>query len=560
MQSDAPARPDGTPAPPSTIGDLAGRLRRQQHGLPLFVALLTLAATFLRFGYVYGSGDQDELIPSLLHLLDGSLFTQDWLVQTVASGVNVRTYFLWLMALPSLVLPGWLSVLLLWIGVTVALSFGVYGLARDLVRDRLAAALSVPVVLVLTVKWTLGANSLAYDALVPEGVAWALAVPAITLFLQRRWGWAGVLLGVAAWFHLLAGAQTALVLGVVGLGRAALSADLEGQKWRADLLDLVRFGGAFVLAALPILVPVGFEQSATSPTVESAPPPFYIHALFRNPHHHLFFSFGAGAHLRFWPVAVFGIAAGRWLHRRGVLRHGGFLAASGVFIALLCGIAVLFVEIVPVTLVAKLQLFKLTVLVTLVASILVTAAFASLLPDALRRFSEGVLGRRWIGLAVATVLLVLLAGLAVRDVGRPGALLHPLRHQASPLGEVEAWARVATAEDALFATPPSVSTFRTFARRAVVADFTGFVFTDAAMQTWFQRLMDIAPITLPATGVGVKPVLDAAYEQLGPADWQRLQSGYGADYALVARGTRLPFAVAFENAEWTVYRLTGPSP
>ncbi len=265
MHRDAPALPDGTPAPPSTIGDLAGQLRLQRPRLPLFVALLTLVAAFLRFGYVYGAGDQDELIPSLLHLLDGSLFAQDWLVQTVASGINVRTYFLWLTALPSLVLPVWLSVLLLWIGVFVALCFGVYGLAHELVRDRLAAALSVPVVLVLTVKWTLGANSLAYDALVPEGVAWALAVPAITLFLQRRWGWAGALLGVATWFHLLAGAQTALVLGAVGLGRAAMSADLEGQKWRADLLDLVRFGGTFVLAALPILVPVAVRTVRDEP-------------------------------------------------------------------------------------------------------------------------------------------------------------------------------------------------------------------------------------------------------------------------------------------------------
>src|SRR5690554_1432897 len=88
--------------------------------LPLYVALLAIVAAFLRFGYDYGAGDQDELIPSILRLLDPSLFTRDWLIRTVTDGVNVRTYFLWLAALPSLVLPPWLAVALLWVGVMAA--------------------------------------------------------------------------------------------------------------------------------------------------------------------------------------------------------------------------------------------------------------------------------------------------------------------------------------------------------------------------------------------------------------------------------------------------------
>ncbi len=563
----APAPPQNEPGEAASLVPSARReTRNGERGtsnrtLPLWVALLTLLAAFLRFGYVYGVGDQDELIPSVLHLLDGVLFTQDWLVQTVTSGINVRTYFLWLTALPSLVLPPWLAVALLWGGVFVAVSYGVYGLARELVRDRLAAALSVFVALVITVKWTLGANSVASDALVPEGVAWALAVPAITLFLRRRWMGAGALLGVAAWFHLLAGAQTALVLGVVGLGRAAMSADLEGQKLRADGLDLLRFGGAFVLAALPILVPVVIEQMAAGAPVGSAPPPFYVHALFRNPFHHLFFSFGMGEHLRFWPVVVLGVAAGVGLARHGELRHGRFLAAGGAVVAVLCALAVVFVEIVPVTLVAKLQFFKLTVLVTLVASILLLGAFVRLLPASLRRFGDGLLDRRRAGLVTVVVLLVAVLGLAVQGVGRPGDLVFPLQHARTPLGEVEAWARAETDVDALFAIPPSVSTFRTFARRAVVANYAGFVFADRDMQRWFLRLMDVAPIPLPPTGLGVKLGLDAAYHHHTVADWQQLRTSYGIDYVLVERGAgRLPFPVAFENAAWVVYRLPEASP
>ena len=522
--------------------------------LPLFVVLLTLLTAFVRFGYSYGSGDQDELVPSVLHLLDGSLFTQDWLVQAVTSGVNVRTYFLWLTTLPSLVLPPWLVFFGFWVLTTGAVAYGVHALALELVRDRLAAAAGVFVALAVVVKWTLGGNALVSSAFLPEPAAWALAMPAIVLFLRRKRAWAGALLGLAAWFHLLAGAQTALVLVLIGLGQAVAHADLSGQRFRAEALDLVRFSGAFVLVGLPILVPVALDQLA--PASPTTVPPFYVHAQFRNPHHHLFFSFELGHHVRFWPLVLGGLVGGGWLARRGELRHGRALVAGGIVIAVLCAVAVVFVEVVPVTVVAKLQFFKLTVLVTLFCSLLLAAAAARLLPAGLRRLGERVLGARWAGLAATTVLVVVVGAMGGRGTGRPGAMLEPVRHLASPLGEAERWARAETPRDALFAIPPSVSSFRSFARRAVVADFTGFVFTDAAMQEWFERLMDVAPIPPPETGRGVKPVLDAAYHRQPAEAWRQLRSGYGIDYVLVERAeAALPFEVAFENDHWRVYRL-----
>lgn len=529
--------------------------------MPLWVALITLAGAFLRFGYVYGEGDLDELIPSVLHLLDGSLFTQDWLVQAVTSGVNVRTYFLWLTALPSFVLPVWFTSVALWIGVMLALAYGVFGLGWEVTRSRLGAALAVPIALLVAVKWTLGANSLAYNMHVPEGVAWVIIVPAITLFLQRRWRLSGLVLGLAAWFHLLAAAQIALVLGVVGLAQAIAAVELDGRQLRADFIALLTFSGVFLLAALPILVPVVLDQIAPTDGPAQVVPPFYIHAQFRNPFHHLFFSFEPGHHLRFWPVVVLGLASGVWLARRGALRHGRALAVGGLLVAALCALAVVYVEITPVTLMAKLQFFKLTVLVNLVCSVFIAAALVELLPEALRRLGQWMLDQRRIGLAVTLGLVLVVGVLAVRGIGRPGALLFPVRHLASPLGEVEQWAQAETPTDALFAVPPSASSFRSFARRAIVADYAGFVFTDADMQIWFRRLIDIAPIPPPETGLGVVPVLDAAYQRHSPDDWRRLQSGYGIDYVLMSQDApALPFSVAFENEGWVVYRLPEVAP
>lgn len=518
-------------------------------GLPLYVALLALTAYALRFGYHYGTGDHDALIPSLLHLLDADLFARDWLVQTLTSGVGTQTYFLWLMALPSLVFPPMLAVALLWVGTFVVLSFGVYGLAHELTGDRLAASLSVPLALVGTGGWTLGPHVMAYDTLLPAGAAWAFAVPAVTLFFQRRWTMAAALLGIAAWFDLPIGTQATLVVGLAGLVRAGLNADLEARQLRADLDDLARFGGVFALAALPILLPTAFGPLATGAPVEAAPPPAAIRAWLQPS----LFGAGIGDQFAFWSLFAVGGAAGRGLSRRGMLQHGDLITISGVLVTLACLGAVV---LGPAPLVAKLHLFALTPLVALAASILITAFAVVLLPAALQQLGTRLLGRRWAGLAISIGLVVLVVGGSVRSEGGTGALLFPVQHARTSLGAVEAWAQEETASDALFAVPPSVRTFRTYARRAVVANETGLRLPDRDLQRWFVRLMDVAPAQAGAADAA--SALDTAYHARTASDWQQLRRGYGVGYAILRReAARLPFDVAFANEGWTVYRL-GP--
>ena len=75
----------------------------------------------MRFGYSVSAGDQDEMVPFLLRLLDPSLFQNDWFVQQQVMEIGVRTYVVWLMyplaalasvetAALALYLVGWLLV------------------------------------------------------------------------------------------------------------------------------------------------------------------------------------------------------------------------------------------------------------------------------------------------------------------------------------------------------------------------------------------------------------------------------------------------------------------
>ena len=135
-------------------------------------------------------------------------------------------------------------------------------------------------------------------------------------------------------------------------------------------------------------------------------------------------------------------------------------------------------------------------------------------------------------------------------------MLYPIRHKETPLAEVERWAHKTTPVDALFAIPPTVGTFRSHARRSVVANWHAFVFDDRAMQTWYERLMAIAPISRPARGADPKPELDAAYHAHNNEQWLELRDRFCIDYVLLRdEPNALSFPVAFSNQGWVVYDL-----
>jgi hypothetical protein len=197
--------------------------------------------------------------------------------------------------------------------------------------------------------------------------------------------------------------------------------------------------------------------------------------------------------------------------------------------------------------------------------LLASGAGAALLPPPLRaRLARG--GRRRAlgpGLVAAAGALVL-GGIAAGG-GFSASLLPPLHRPGTALGAVEAWARTRTPVDAVFAIPPSWSGFRSHAHRAVAINFKAFPYRDRTAPVWFERLLDWAPIDLPARGrPDLQARLDSAYGALPAPALARLARRYGVAY--VVRGTPLApaspaFSLAFASGPWTVYRvLDAPQP
>ena len=530
--------------------------RRARTGVPLFLALLAWVVFYWRYGYAYAVGDHDEVLPLLYHLIDSDLLAADWFVQTQTAQLSVRTYFVWVLRALCVVFPPWLAVALLYGLLWVAVAWGLFRLCERLFADRTAAALAVVAVLGVTHKWTLGGNDLVYTMLAPEMAAWALALPALRLFVDERLVPAAILLGVATWFQLLVGLLTALTLGgllLVGLARAPTA-----ERWR----EAVRFGTCFLLFALPAVVPITAQQLRAR-TLPAEPSVFYILGPFRNPFHHMAFSFEP----REWLKVALAVTAGGWgwwsTRKQLAPDVRRFLAGFFGIVGLLCAATLVFTEFVPVLMVAKFQAYKLTVLAKALLVGLACAGVVRWLPAEWISSARGWLNREALGWSLTSALVALTLGLALAGWEPAEARLQPLRYAASPLAEVERWAAANTPLDAVFAVPPSNSTFRSNARRAVVVNYAAFPFNDVDMQVWYRRLTDLAPIDPPRRGLGLRPKLDAAYHGHDGAAWSARAGRYGIDFVLVdtrLQRERLPFPVAFEAAPWRVYRIErGPS-
>lgn len=527
--------------------------RREAVGPPLWVLLAIALAHFWRWGYAYGSGDHDEILPQALHVLDGDLFTRDWFVQSQAEGVTVRTAFVWVLRVLCLVLPLPVAVAVAHVVVLLATIDGAYRLGLTLVPDQVGAALGTFAALVLVPHWTLGHNAITYNTMVPEALGWALALPAIRLFVKGRRLRAAGLLGLAGWFQPLVGVQTAAVLGLVALWEAVV-----GRSPRR-VGQAVAFGAVFAFVAAPVFVPVLLTPPDPAAGAVARYSTFRVLAETRVPHHYLFFSFGWGSYVRFGLVAAAGLAALVALRRRGLLRPARFVLRFLIVIAGVCAFALVLTEGVPVLFVAKLQLFKLTVLATTVLALLAAAWVATTLPERVRTLAtRGLAMRRWGWAAVAAGGL-LTAALAAGGVGRPAAKLFPLTYARSDLAEVERWVRANTPKDALFLIPPSNTTFRIHARRSVAVNFKPTPYQEGAIHVWLDRLSAVAPAPLPERGgLAFVGVLDKAYAANAPADWTRLAGRFGAEFALVdARHTPRPppGEPVIRVGDWAVYPL-----
>lgn len=480
--------------------------------LPVVVILISFGLYVFRFGYGYGSSDQDEVLPYLLKLLNQDLFQTDWFVQSQVDHLNVRTWFVYgLRALCIFMTPFWAIsgvYLVSWFACAAAL----YRLSIQLTGCQLASLLCVPVIMVMTPFWTLGGNDLVHSMLVPSMTAWALGLWGVHAVLDRRPVAGGILIGLATLAQALVGLQLAGLLGLYLI----YSSFTEKHAWIEMRRSVLVFGLVYLIVASPSIGPLIYQQLMGVPLSDQADVPslFYIMGPYRHPHHYLFHSFDTERMLGFFSLFAGGLVSIYLLRRKkiSVFKSNSIIVLT-TLVFLYCTVGYMATEVWQVLPIAKLQLFKSTVLIKALMVISICAAAMQVLPLSINVTVNQFLNRsRWSAPASGVLLLMALWLLQPDRLERK---VYPFSQKQEITTPLLSWVRDHTPQDALFAIPPSWSGFRSHAQRSVLINFKAFPYRDEDIYRWFNRLNEIAPISLPnRTSSNLLSRLDSSYHAL----------------------------------------------
>ena len=395
--------------------------------------IVALAAfSIVGHGHNYGVGNHTIYLLWIERLRDPAFVARDWYLSTAIMHPNVVQPLRWV--------GDWLgdsNAFLAALFVTrIILAGGVWRLARVLGGSGPAATLAVALV-VLAPRVSLGGHYPSGSYFEASHLGVACAVVALALLAERRFSQAGLFVGLTGVVHLFLGAH----LGAI----ACLAVLLERRPMRQRLANLARLAVGALIVSGPAIAAAGAGYFGPKGQGGLSGREVVEVLCFRHPHHHSPFS---------WPLAPSALALaymalGAFLSwRAGRARHPLFPALYGYGVAAVV-IGTVFVEWIPVSLVALFQFFRVTVLLVVWAS----AETALWLAPA---FFRAVARGRWV--------TALLAAAAAASFRRPEVFL-PCAAALAVFGKLAKVAAPGAASPVLASAPRPSQTWTLWAGR-----------------------------------------------------------------------------------------------
>ena len=542
----------------------------QRHLLFLAAALVTITVV----GYHFGTFDQAVHIPFLKKYADPSLFPGDAFFETRHQHYS----FFWLLFLPFYklgVLEAGLFIVHVFI--TYFTYWALWTLSDTLFQNSLAALLGVLAFVIPHLGFAgfpVFEFSLLNRTFVLPFLLWAMI-----LFLRRRYLLAFALLGLMYNLHVIS-VNFALAMLLFASLR-----DLRVVGWRNLLLGML----LFVIAALPVLV-----WRMLGPPVALRPNPEWFSVIWRGMVANLFFFAAPNFQIPFVVLCGLSALALFFVARRFAPSRQHDRTVTSFIYAVLIILAVegVTAQWYPVTLIVQSQIIR-AGLFALVFGYLYFADYLARLyrSKALSAFDFGVLTgamvvspipaipliirglqhlvrpARWRSVVGGVVLVGSFAGsvtLAVSlHIWSPGIYVFA-RH--TPWYDAQIWAHDHTPKDTVFITPPHQWWFydpewRVYSERSTVAlwsDLLEIAIVPDYTDTWKERFETIAPGALARFRGDIfesREITAQAFYSLPADDLLRAARRYGASYLVVERPHTYDFPVAYENAQFVIYRL-----
>lgn len=541
-----------------------------------FAAVATVASMVAINPYRYGVADQVLTIPFLKQWIDPGLYLGDYIVEekshlytllwpTLAylvrgSGLSIESVFFW----------GYASALF-----ATFLSIGV--LARTFADSTSAGLLAM--FIAVFAKSMLAGSATIEDNFLTRVVALPFALFALTEVFRDRHVRAAALLGIAFVIHPLTGAYAVAMIAAVFV--AALYDERPLQPLAPVLTFLAMASPVLVWRALD---PVGLPLVAETEWLDLL--------RLRSPHHVSAFTWSPIDYVSTLAlVAVVFACAPRAAGRdRSTTLVALALGTLGLF-----AIALVFAELIPLSPVVQLQLFRASAFLAYLAIVAYATALVGaarepmsvselatlwLIGFALLYGVEGwpfdlvalalvlgavaahlrVLGRAMPPEALALLLTALVSGLAF-GAARANPMMNAANAQPPDWLDVQRWARDSTPRDAVFVVPPSHDGFRVESERSIYGDWkdgTQAFFNADVGHEWLRRMQKLGfRREMAVTGLSGTEALDDAYRRLDAPELRAIfddiastKPVYVLDFADATRWESNP---VFRNESYAVY-------
>jgi len=322
---------------------LAIKIKQVKRSTSLVLLLLFLFATaqVLFRGYQFGVSDHSVEISFIKKNMDNSLYPNDPMVGTKDRFV---TFYMWIPAALTMI-AGNMEIVFFSLQMLAffLVAVMVYHTCLQLFKDRASAIMGL--VLIFPQKFTLGGSAIHINSFVPSFSILPVALLAIYLFLEGRYIPAYVIIGLSFNYHALVSLH---VLAMFVLYSAV----------HVKQIGIKRFGksmGLCILCASPVII---WMLAVSSPMTQE-----WIELMkIRSSHHSFPFSWPTPLYIDY--LLFIALASLSLLTPPEKKYHTKILFFSAA-IALMCGVGVVFAEIVPIKFVIKAQLFRSTHFLTL---------------------------------------------------------------------------------------------------------------------------------------------------------------------------------------------------
>jgi hypothetical protein len=523
------------------------------------ILICILFASSVIPSYSFYISNHNEQIPIILRTIDKEYLKNDWFVNQ-NDGFSPRFYYSLLMAELSELLGLSMAFFLVYVVSLISLLIIISLISFELFNSYLAPIATLYLIIYgpININNVLGGDWLIYDILIPASIALPLTTLSIFLFLKKRHYLAFSTLGIATFVQPLEGL---LITGILFLYLFIMDKSINSRK---KLFSLISYAIPGFIALLPVITLSSDIQSQQI---------FEIITFIRHPHHYCPFSFPTENYIRFLGLFIIFLALMLWKLKADWSKKDKFFYSFFSLGVGLLFIGTIFVEIVPIPLIGKLQLFRLAPYLVLVMYLYigygVSQIFNIFTENATifngyklhnyithkftHKYNNKIL---FIGLIFVTLIFV-------------NTVIHTSYiPKDGPRDIMYVWIKENTPKDAIFLIDPKIEDFRLRADRAIVVDWKAFPFRDVAVMGWWERIQDIAnrnqvhgtPDELDSINLSRKYGASYSYVLQGYGTLDELNTinlsrKYGASYILVEKPKYMNFTLVYEDKNYRIYSI-----